>query len=306
MPAVEVVDLIKRYDDVPVVDGVSFTVDEGEVFGIVGPNGAGKTTTVESIAGLRRPDGGEIRVMGLDPRQDEPEIRRLLGVQLQESTLPPRLTVREALDLYSSFYAAPLRWEDLLDRLGLADKRDTRFGELSGGQKQRLSIALALVGNPRVAILDELTTGLDPHARRETWGVVEQLREGGVTVVLVTHFMEEAERLADRVALIDRGKVVAVDTPARLIESTNNEQVIRFRPSRPIDDALFVGLPGVTGVSRRGEHIVVSGVDNVLHAVTSALVQQDVVPNELRMDRATLDDAFLALTGRSYSTTEEM
>lgn len=305
MLAIEVQDLKKRYDDVPVVDGVSFTVEKGEIFVIVGPNGAGKTTTVESIAGLRRPDEGQVRVMGLDPWRDEAEMRRILGVQLQESRLPDRLRVGEALELYSSCYDSPLRWEDLLAQLGLVDKRESRFGDLSGGQKQRLSIALALVGNPQVVILDELTTGLDPHARRATWRVVEQLKERGVTVVLVTHFMEEAERLADRVALIDLGKVVAIDTPARLISSTDNEQVIRFRPSRPIDEAVFVGLPGVTDVGLRGDQVVVSGVDNVLHAVTSTLMQHAVVPYELRMDRATLDDAFLALTGRTFTTTSE-
>lgn len=307
MSAIEVRDLVKHYDDVPVVDGISFTVEEGEVFGIVGPNGAGKTTTVETIAGLRTPDEGQVRVMGLDPRRDEAEVRRILGVQLQESRLPDRLRVGEALDLYSSFYESPLRWEVLVGQLGLVDKQDSKFGDLSGGQKQRLSIALALVGNPRVVILDELTTGLDPHARRETWSVVEALKERGVTVVLVTHFMEEAERLADRVALIDVGKVVAIDTPARLIASTDNEQVIRFRPSRPIDEAIFLGLPGVSDVSLREEQIVVSGVDNVLHTVTSVLMQHEVVPHELRMDRATLDDAFLAMTGSSLRpTTEEV
>ncbi len=307
MPAIEVENLTKRYGDVPAMAGVSFTVEKGEIFGVLGPNGAGKTTTVESIAGLRRPDSGTIRVLDLDPQRDRDELRRRLGVQLQESRLPDRIKVGEALDLYASFYESPVPWEALLDQLGLTEKRDTRFGKLSGGQKQRVSIALALVGNPEVVILDELTTGLDPQARRDTWAVVEHLREQGATVILVTHFMEEAERLADRVALIDSGRVVALDTPAGLIASTNNEQVIRFRPSRPMDDSVFAGLAEVTGVTHQGDQTVVKGVGNVLHAVSTALVQNQVIAQELRLEQATLDDAFLALTGRSLHTdTEEV
>src|SRR6516164_4166891 len=213
---IEVRGLRKEYGDTVAVDNVSFTVQEGEIFGILGPNGAGKTTTVECIEGLRKPDGGEISVLGLDPLRDHAELTQLLGIQLQESQLPPKLRVAEALDLYSSFYKAPADWRSLLEVLGLRDKSETMFRKLSGGQKQRLSIALALVGSPRVAVLDELTTGLDPQARRDTWELIEGIRDRGVTIVLVTHFMEEAERLCDRVALIDRGRVVALDTPASL------------------------------------------------------------------------------------------
>jgi ABC-2 type transport system ATP-binding protein len=299
VPAIEVENLTKRYGDVTAIDDVSFTVDEGEVFGILGPNGAGKTTTVESIAGLRHPDSGTIRVLGLDPRHDQDVLHRRLGVQLQESRLPERIKVGEALDLYSSFYETPADWEGLLDRLGLTEKRDTRFGKLSGGQKQRVSIALALVGNPEVVILDELTTGLDPQARRDTWTVVEDLRDTGVSVILVTHLMEEAERLADRVALIDSGRLVALDTPAGLVASTDNTQVISFRPSRPLDDTVFAGLAGVNEVTRHGDQIVIRGTGNVLHAVSTTLVENQVIAQELRLDQANLDDAFLALTGRS-------
>ena len=214
MNVIEVTDLRKRYGDRAAVDGVSFSVEEGEIFGILGPNGAGKTTTVESIAGLRTPDAGTIRVLGLDPRRDRERLRTLVGVQLQESELPDRMTVREALDLFASFYAEPADPRELIDDLGLADKRDTAYRNLSGGQKQRLSIALALVGRPRIAILDELSTGLDPQARRETWQLIESIRDRGVTVLLVTHLMEEAERLADRVAVFGEGRVIALDTPA--------------------------------------------------------------------------------------------
>ena len=299
MPVIEVDNLVKRYDDVPVVDGVSFTVEKGEIFAILGPNGAGKTTTVESIAGLRQPDEGRISVLGLDPQRDAAEMRERLGVQLQESSLPDRIKVWEALDLYSSFYREPADWPVLLDQLGLTEKRETTFAKLSGGQKQRLSIALALVGNPEIAILDELTTGLDPQARRDTWALVEQQRDRGVTIVLVTHFMEEAERLADRVALIDSGKLVALDTPAGLVSRADDEQRIRFRPSAPIDESELAALPEITGLSRVGEQVVVTGVGNVLHSVTAYLARNQVIAYELRVEQVTLDDAFVALTGKT-------
>ncbi|KAB1152845.1 ABC transporter ATP-binding protein [Micromonospora sp. AMSO12t] len=217
MSVIEVRNLRKQYGDQVAVADVSLSVEEGEIFGLVGPNGAGKTTTVECVEGLRTPDSGTVRVLGLDPYRDRAAVRRKLGIQLQESQLPDRIKVWEALDLYSSFYPHPADWRELMDELGLAAKRNTVFAKLSGGQKQRLSIALALVGNPSVAILDELTTGLDPQARRDTWELVRQVRDRGVTVVLVTHFMDEAERLCDRLAVVVAGRVVAVDTPRNLI-----------------------------------------------------------------------------------------
>lgn len=299
MPAmIEVQNLHKRYGETVAVDDVSFTVQEGEIFGILGPNGAGKTTTVECVEGLRRPDRGEISVLGLDPQRDHAALTQSLGVQLQDGELPDRLKVGEALELYSSFYEAPADWRGLMEQLGLGGKRSTRYGKLSGGQKQRLSIALALVGNPRVAVLDELTTGLDPQARRDTWQLIEDVRERGVTIVLVTHFMEEAERLCDRIALIDTGRVVVVDTPAGLTERVQTEQRIRFRPSVPFDDTLLTGLPDVTSVVHRGEVVVVTGNDNALNAVTSVLARNNVVAQQLRVEQASLEDAFVALTGR--------
>ncbi|MGH3068435.1 MAG: ABC transporter ATP-binding protein, partial [Streptosporangiaceae bacterium] len=243
---IEVQHLHKSYGETVAVDDVSFTVQEGEIFGILGPNGAGKTTTVECVEGLRAADRGEISVLGLDPRRDRAELTQRLGVQLQDSQLPDRLRVAEGLALYSSFYRAPADWRALMEALGLAGKSTTRFGKLSGGQKQRLSIALALVGNPRIAVLDELTTGLDPQARRDTWSLIEDVRARGVTIVLVTHFMEEAERLCDRVALIDAGRVVAADTPAGLTGRVEAGQRIQFRPSVPFDDGLLTGQPDVT------------------------------------------------------------
>jgi ABC-2 type transport system ATP-binding protein len=217
MPVIEVSHIHKSYRDQVAVDDVSFSVEAGEIFGIVGPNGAGKTTTVECVEGVRHPDRGTVRVLGLDPRADRAELRQRLGVQLQQSQLPDRLRVGEALELYASFYRRPADWRALMDELGLTAKRDTPFGKLSGGQQQRLSIALALVGNPEVAILDELTTGLDPQARRDTWDLIRSIRDRGVTVVLVTHFMDEAERLCDRLAVIARGRVLTIDTPTALV-----------------------------------------------------------------------------------------
>ncbi|WP_250036860.1 ABC transporter ATP-binding protein [Paractinoplanes maris] len=297
MTVIEVRNLRKAYGDTVAVRDVSFSVEAGEIFGILGPNGAGKTTTVESISGLRRPDGGTIRVLGRDP--GDRSLRDDVGVQLQESGLPDKLTVREALDLYASFYPAPADWRALTRELGLGEKLSTPYAKLSGGQKQRLSIALALIGGPKIAILDELTTGLDPQARRDTWDLIEGVRDSGVTIVLVTHFMEEAERLCDRLAVIDRGQVVALDTPAGLIAGMDTEQRIRFRPSAPVDDALLEARPEVRAVIRHGAQIEVVGTGNLLHAVTSVLAVNEIIAADLRIEQASLDDAFVQLTGRS-------
>jgi ABC-2 type transport system ATP-binding protein len=298
MAVIEVSDLHKRYGETVAVDDVSFTVDEGEIFGILGPNGAGKTTTVECIEGLRTPDRGSITVLGLSPQRDRRELRQRLGVQLQESKLPDRLRVWEALDLYSSYYRRPADWNRLLETLGLAEKRNTPYAKLSGGQKQRLSIALALVGNPTVAILDELTTGLDPQARRDTWELIEQVRDSGVTIVLVTHFMDEAERLCDRLALIDSGRIVALDTPEGLVARATTRQRVLFRPSTPLDERLLADLSEVDAVRQRGEYLVVTGTGNLLHAVTSVLARHQIIAQDLRIEHASLDDAFVTLTGR--------
>jgi ABC-2 type transport system ATP-binding protein len=299
MAVIEVNELTKRYGRQVAVDGISFTVEQGEIFGILGPNGAGKTTAVECIVGLRHPDSGDIRVLGMDPAAEAPALRERVGVQLQDAQLPDKLRVREALDLYASFYRRPADAGELIERLGLAGKRDTAFGKLSGGQKQRLSVALALIGRPSVAVLDELTTGLDPNARREVWELISEIRAGGVTIVLVTHFMEEAERLCDRVAVIDAGRVVAVDSPSALADRVTGEQRIRFRASRPFDDQVLTALPEVSGMHRDGDQYVISGSGNVLQAVISVLARQGVVADRLRVDQASLDDAFVALTGHA-------
>jgi ABC-2 type transport system ATP-binding protein len=301
MPVIDVEHLHKRYRDTVAVDDLTFTVERGEIFGILGPNGAGKTTTVEIIEGLRTPDGGTVRVLGLDPQRDGDELRQRVGVQLQESQLPEKLKVWEALELYASFYDRPADWHRLLEDLGLADKRNAAFGRLSGGQKQRLSIALALVGNPEIAVLDELTTGLDPQARRDTWELISQIRDRGVTVVLVTHFMEEAERLADRVAVIDAGRLVAIDSPAGLVSRVDGGQRIRFRPTTPLDDRLLTELPEVHSVQRSGSQVLVTGTGDLLQAVTSVLARHHIVAAELRMEQANLDDAFMALVAHEES-----
>jgi ABC-2 type transport system ATP-binding protein len=294
VPVIEVQNLHKRYRDHVAVDDVSFTVERGEIFGILGPNGAGKTTAVETIEGLRVPDAGRVSVLGLDPRRDGDRLRRRVGAQLQESQLPEKLKVWEALDLYSSFYPHPADWRALADDLGLSDQLGTRFGKLSGGQKQRLSIALALVGGPEIAILDELTTGLDPHARRDTWQLIEGIRDRGVTVLLVTHFMEEAERLCDRLALLDAGRLVAIATPAGLVARVAAPQRIRFRPSEPLAGELLTALPEVRSVTTAGSQLVVTGTGDLLQAVTSVLARHHIVATELRLEQASLDDAFVA------------
>jgi ABC-2 type transport system ATP-binding protein len=293
MAVISVNHLQKRYGDTVAVADVSFAVESGEIFGILGPNGAGKTTTVECVSGLRKPDGGDITVLGLDPRN--PDLRRRVGVQLQESQLPEKMTVREALELYSAFYPDPADWRRLATELGLNDKLRTRFAKLSGGQKQRLSIALALIGNPEIAILDELTTGLDPQARRDTWDLIESIRDRGVTVVLVTHFMEEAERLCDLLAVIDGGRVVALDTPAGLVASVETEQRLRFRPSKPLADHLLTALPEVREVRHHGTQFEVIGDGNVVHAVTALLAANQIIAADLRIEQASLDDAFVRL-----------
>ncbi|WP_433349016.1 ATP-binding cassette domain-containing protein [Micromonospora sp. CA-111912] len=298
MPVIEVEHLHKRYGEKVAVDDVSFTVEQGEIFGVLGPNGAGKTTTVECVQGLRRADGGTVRVLGLDPIRDRTEVRQRVGAQLQESQLPDKLRVREALDLYRSFYRQKADIDELLADLGLAEQRNTAFHKLSGGQKQRLSVALALVGRPEVAILDELTTGLDPQGRRDTWDLVERIRDRGVTVVLVTHFMEEAERLCDRLAIIDTGRIVAIDTPSGLLTRVGTEHRVHFRPLDGLDDSLLAALPAVTGVSRSGDEVTVTGPEEVLQVVLAALTEHKVRYAALRVEQPTLDDAFVSLTGR--------
>jgi ABC-2 type transport system ATP-binding protein len=297
-PAVEIAHLRKTYGPVVAVDDVSFSVAQGEIFGVLGPNGAGKTTTVECAIGLRRADSGTIRLLGLDPRADRDEVHQIVGVQLQAGALPAKLRVDEILDMYRSFYREPADVGELIEVLGLAEKRRAFYKSLSGGQRQRLSIALALIGRPKIAVLDEMTTGLDPAARRDTWELIEGVRDRGVTIVLVTHFMEEAERLCDRVALIDGGRVVALDTPAGLAARARGAQSVRFLPSAPFDDRLLSDLPEVAKVEHQGQHVIVSGAGELVNAVILTLAAAGITARGVQLDSSNLEDAFVKLTGR--------
>ena len=297
-PAVEIAHLRKTYGAVAAVDDVSFSVAEGEIFGVLGPNGAGKTTTVECAIGLRTPDSGTVRLLGLDPQTDRDEVHEIVGVQLQAGVLPGKLRVGEILDEYRSFYREPADVSELVEVLGLAGKRKDYYRSLSGGQRQRLSVALALIGRPKIAVLDEMTTGLDPKARRDTWELIEGIRDRGVTIVLVTHFMEEAERLCDRVALIDNGRVIALGTPASLAAQAAGGKSVRFLPSGPFDDRLLRELPGVARVDREGQHVVVTGTGELVNAVILVLATVGVTAHDVQLDSSNLEDAFVKLTGR--------
>ena len=300
--AVEISHLSKAYGNIVAVDDVSLSVSAGEIFGILGPNGAGKTTTVECVLGLRAPDAGSISVLGLDPARDAAELRPIVGAQLQESALPAKLRVGEILAEYRSFYTEPADVGELIEGLGLAGKVKDYYRSLSGGQRQRLSIALALIGRPKVAVLDEMTSGLDPQARRDTWDLIESVRDRGVTILLVTHFMEEAERLCDRVALIDSGHVVAVDSPVGLAARASGGKSMRFVPSAPFDDRLLTALPEVGNLTRNGSHVVVTGTGELVSTVILTLATAGVTARDVQLDTSSLEDAFVKLTGRHPHT----
>jgi ABC-2 type transport system ATP-binding protein len=300
-PAVTVQHLVKRYGHLVAVNDVSLSIHEGEIFGIIGPNGAGKTTTVECISGLRGPDSGSISIYGLSLQKDRNAIREFVGVQLQESALPPRLRVGEAVRLFASFYSNPLDPDQLLESLGIKQMANSSFKSLSGGQKQRLSIALALVGNPRLAILDELTTGLDPEARRETWSLIERMKDRGVTVILVTHFMDEAEKLCDRLALINHGTVIALDTPEAIAAKAGGSRV-RFVPSQPVDDQTLRAIPGVNEIERKERYVTVTGTGDLAGSLINALAAIGVRVSDVEARSGNLDDAFIKLTRDDAST----
>ena len=296
--------LCKCYGSVKAVDSVTFQVRKNEIFGMVGPNGSGKTTTIECIEGLRHPDEGRLIVLGLDPNSDIYELRERTGVQLQSSNLPNRMRVEEALNLFSSFYSQAADWRPLLEELGLSDKRRTLYSQLSGGQKQRLFVALALINRPEIVFLDELTTGLDPQARHATWDLVREIQGRGATVFLTTHYMEEAERLCNRVAILDHGRIIALDTPenlvgqlgmgTRIIFQVNKQDNAAFQPAR------IGAIDGVRRVEQQGEDVVVYGHgDGLISAVILALETARLPVHNLRTEQANLEDAFLALTGHA-------
>ncbi len=293
--------LRKAYGSTVAVDDLSLEVETGEIFGLIGPNGAGKTTAVECALGLRQPDAGTVRVLGMDPQQAarDPFYRRV-GAQLQAAALPDRITVREALDLFASFYPETTDRDALLDRWGLADKRNASFGALSGGQKQRLFVALALVHDPDLVVLDEISTGLDPEARRGTQELLREVRASGTTVLLVTHFMDEAQALCDRVAMMDDGQCVALDTPQALIDRLDASYRVWFDAPPDFDPDSLRTADGIQDVAIVDGHVQTRGGEDVLTTVVHRLANAGVTPNDLHAERATLEDVFLALTDESH------
>jgi ABC-2 type transport system ATP-binding protein len=299
---VQVEGLRKVYGTTVAVDGISFEVSEGEIFGMVGPNGAGKTTTIECLEGLRKPDAGTVRVLGVDPQRENQTLREHTGMQLQQSNLPERMKVWEALDLYASFYPKAADWNELLTQLGLEEKRNAPFSKLSGGQKQRLFIALALLPDPQLVFLDELTTGLDPQARHAIWDLVRDVRAKGKTVLLTTHFMEEAERLCDRVAILDHGRIVALDTPTALIHNLKAEERVIFSVEGGLSPTLEKALSNIGRLEVHAEQVIVHSKDGrkvpLVSEVVSLLTGQGVPFHDLRTEQPNLEDVFLSLTGR--------
>jgi ABC-2 type transport system ATP-binding protein len=299
---VQVKGLRKIYGATVAVEDVSFEVRQGEIFGMVGPNGAGKTTTIECLEGLRKPDAGIVRVLGVDPQRESLTLREQTGMQLQQSNLPDRIKVWEALDLYASFYSKAADWKELIVQLGLEEKRNTLFSKLSGGQKQRLFIALALLPDPQLVFLDELTTGLDPQARHAIWDLVRDVRLKGKTVLLTTHFMEEAERLCDRVAILDHGRIVALDTPASLIRSLGADERVVFSMDGILPVGFEKALTSIARVEVRDGWVTVHGKNGQPVALVSEVVRllskQGIQFRDLRTEQPTLEDVFLSLTGR--------
>jgi ABC-2 type transport system ATP-binding protein len=293
-PIIEVANLSKTYGPLTAVRDISFQVEQGEIFGILGPNGAGKTTTVECVQGLREPDAGEIAILGFDARRQRNQLRGRIGAQLQESALPDRIKVREALDLFASLSGSPVDYRDLMDAWGLTPRANASYVSLSGGQKQRLFIALALINDPQVVFLDELTQGLDPDARRLTWDLIRSVRDRGATIVLVTHYMDEAEQLCDRLAVINDGVIIGEGTPQALVANTGAGLRVRF--SANVDDLGWLRqVPHVESVRRHGSHVEVHGSGPVLAFVAAALVERGIVPDDLRLVQPTLEDAYFGL-----------
>ena len=290
----------KAYGRTVAVDDVSFDVERAEIFGLIGPNGAGKTTTMECVEGVRRPDRGSISVLGLDPIRQSHALQQRIGVQLQEAQLQKRIKVREAVSLWSSLYPTHVNGDDLLAQLGLAEKRNSWFMTLSGGQKQRLFIALALINDPEVVFLDELTTGLDPQARRAIWELVRGIRARGKTVFLTTHLMEEAERLCDRVAIIDHGSVIDAGTPAALVRRHCPERTVVVTTADPAAADTFRAVAGVDAVDVNGSELSLRGrgEDFVTHVI-QCLADRRITVTDLRTESPTLEDVFLRVTGHA-------
>ncbi|MFL6262424.1 MAG: ATP-binding cassette domain-containing protein [Thermoanaerobaculia bacterium] len=293
--------LVKRYADVTAVDGLDLEVRRGECFGLLGPNGAGKTTTIEILEGLTEPDAGEVEILGTSWARDGNALRERLGISLQETQLTEKLTVGETVRLFRSFYREGRDPDAVLSQLALDEKRNSRVGKLSGGQKQRLAVACALVGNPEVLFLDEPTTGLDPQSRLQLWQIVMGFRAQGGTVLLTTHYMDEAERLCDRVAIVDRGKVIALGTPSELISSLHAANVIELSSEPEIEEEALRALPGVTEPHRRGPNwsVPVESLAETMPALLDRIESSGAKLVNLSTHRATLEDLFVSLTGRA-------
>ena len=310
-PIIEVHGLVKRYDDLIAVNGIDLTVFEGEIFGILGPNGAGKTTALEMIEGMRKPDQGTIEVAGIDVIARPRELRKVIGAQLQTTALFDYLNAAELVQLYCALYDvddSSTRIDDLLKLVDLEEKRNAKVNELSGGQKQRLAITLALVNDPKVVFLDEPTTGLDPAARRSLWGVIEGVRKRGTTVVLTTHYMEEAEVLCDRIALFDRGRLIACDTTQALIRGLNMSATIHATIEQgQLDESTLAELPAVTGVSVNLDELslTTTSAQQSMIALLELAARERVTLANLRSTQANLEDVFLNLTGRTYAAETE-
>jgi ABC-2 type transport system ATP-binding protein len=298
---IRVRDLRKSYGALAAVDGVSFEVEPGEVFGLLGPNGAGKTTTVEVLEGLRTPDGGDVRVLGIDVVHHPDDLRRRIGVSLQTAALYPKLTVVEVLQLFRSFYPSGRTADELVALMDLGEKRNTRTQELSGGQRQRLSVALALVNDPELVFLDEPTTGMDPAARRALWDVVVGLRDQGRSVLLTTHYMEEAEVLCDRIAIMDHGRILESGTVEELVSRRFHERAVRFDAVEGIADGRLERFPGVSSVKHENGAVLLytTDVPGTIGALLAATDELGLEPENLAVRRATLEDVFLDLTGRA-------
>ncbi len=299
MPAISVAALRKTYGRTVAVDEVSFDVEGGEIFGLIGPNGAGKTTSMECIEGLRKANSGAIVVLGMDPMRDRYALQQRIGVQLQQAQLQKRVKVREAVDLWASLYPRHVDGNRLIDQLGLADKRDAWFMTLSGGQKQRLFIALALINDPEVVFLDELTTGLDPQARRAIWDLVRDIRQRGKTVFLTTHLMEEAERLCDRVAIIDRGRIIDIGPPADLVARHCPERTVIIATNDGMAIERFRSIPAAESIEPRGADVVIRGRGDLVTQVIACVAEHKIPVVDFRTETPTLEDVFLRLTGHT-------
>ena len=297
---IEIKELTKKYGETTAVNGLTFEVQKGEVFGILGPNGAGKTTTVEMIEGLRKPDGGSIKVCNIDAVKEPRRIKEIIGVQLQATSLYENIRVAEAVELFAGYYSSSLPTAQVLADVSLTDKRKSTVGSLSGGQKQRLAMGLALVNDPEVLFLDEPTTGLDPQARHNVWSIVENLRDRGKTVILTTHYMEEAEQLCGRIAIIDRGKIIAMDSPDNLVANSGLDTTIEFCTSRELN-GITGKIPGIHKVANGAAHkysVATKAVSFILKELTNLCYDNGIELENISVKKATLEDVFLAMTGR--------